>query len=77
MSTKSHCLNNADVEGKWHIKFQMIPKTACNLASYLYAKQKFLECKKGEANQKQQLSTFSYMATCDQIFDINFRPRIS
>ena len=39
MSTELHFHNNADVEGKWHIKFQMIPKTACNLASHLYAKQ--------------------------------------
>ena len=77
MSTELHFHNNADVEGKWHIKFQMIPKTACNLASYLYAKQKFVGCKKGEANEKQQLSAFSYMTTCDQIFDIKFRPRIS
>ena len=59
------------LSSKW---FQRLPAT---WLATLYAKQKFLECKKGEANEKQQLSAFSYMVTCDQFFDINFRPRIS
>ena len=30
---------------------------------YIYAKQKHLGCKKGEANQKQQLSEYNYIAS--------------
>ena len=34
-----------------------------NLASYMYTKQKHLGCKKGEANQKQQLSDYRCICT--------------
>ena len=38
-----------------------------NNSSYIYAKQKHLGCKKGEANQKQQLSDYQsiHSYTCD------------
>ena len=38
-----------------HIRY-----TGIYVASYIYAKQKHLWCKKGEANQKQQLSDYKY-----------------
>ena len=42
------------------------------------AKQKHLGCKKGEANQKQQLSDYGYIAIlAAKNFDIKLRPRIS
>ena len=46
----------------------------------MYAKQKHLGCKKGEAIQKQQLSDYkhSYIAIlATNNFDIRLRPRIS
>ena len=44
----------------------------------LYAKQKHLGCKKGETNQKQQLSDYGYIAIlATKSFDIKLRPRIS
>ena len=46
----------------------------------LYAKQKHLGCKKGEANQKQQLSSYVYNYIAIHVtksFDIKLRPRIS
>ena len=51
-------------------------------ASYSYTKQKHLGCKKGEANQKQQLSDYMQMHMYIAIlatknFDIRLRPRIS
>ena len=40
------------------------------------AKQKHLGCKKGEANQKQQLSDYGYIAIlATKSFDIKLRPR--
>ena len=42
------------------------------------AKQKHLGCKKGKANQKQQLSDYGYIAILTtESFDIKLRPRIS
>ena len=42
------------------------------------AKQKHLGCKKCEANQKQQLSDYGYIAIlATKNFDIRLRPRIS
>ena len=32
---------------------------------YIYPKQKYLGCKKGEANQKQQVSDYNHSHTCD------------
>ena len=44
----------------------------------LDAKQKHLGCKKGEANQKQQLSDYGYISIlATKNFDIKLRPRIS
>ena len=45
------------------IQFHML--NALDQLASDYAKQKHLGCKKGEANQKQQLSAFSYIATCN------------
>ena len=46
-----------------------------------YAEQKHLGCKKGEANQKQQLADYKYTHTvailATKNFDIKVRPRIS
>ena len=42
-----------------------------NLVTYSNAKQKHLGCKKGEANQKQQLSDYGYIAIlATKCFDI-------
>ena len=39
---------------------------------YIYANQKHLGCKKGEANQKQQLSGYEYIAIlATKSFDIS------
>ena len=44
----------------------------------VYTKQKHLGCKKGEANQKQQLSDYRCIAIlATKNFDIRLRPRIS
>ena len=44
----------------------------------IYAKQKQLGCKKGETNQKQQLSDYGYIAILvTKSFDIKLRPRIN
>ena len=47
---------------------------------YAKVKQKHLGCKKGEANQKQQLSDYGYIHSyilATKNFDIKLRPRIN
>ena len=42
------------------------------------AKQKHLGCKKGKANQKQQLSDYGYIAiVVTKSFDVKLQPRIN
>ena len=52
------------------------------LSPYIYYELLHLGCKKGEANQKQQLSDYEYIHSYIAIlvtksFDIKVRPRIS
>ena len=56
--------------------------TMVHMHAYIYTKQKHLGCKKGGANQKQQLSDYMQMYMYIAIlatknFDIRLRPRIS
>ena len=64
-----------------HNDYSCMPMYICEWflhSSYIYAKQKHLGCKKGEANQKQQLSDNGYIAILvTKSFDIKLQPRIS
>ena len=63
-------------------RMKLATKVVHNIKGISNTKQKHLGCKKGEANQKQQLSDYMQMYMYIAIlatknFDIRLRPRIS
>ena len=52
-----------DYELQYVAKFDFNDQDVQSINAYIYAKQKYLGCKKGEANQKQQLSDYGYVCS--------------